>query len=46
MHQLRGVPREWQLYGVDIIEAPGSNRIVPDTRERRVMGKGARSDPD
>jgi class 3 adenylate cyclase len=65
MHQLRGVPGEWQLYGVDTVEAPGSNRIVPDMRERRLsdrvaisaarrspklmrrmMGLGARSDPD
>ena len=64
-HQLRGVPGEWQLYGVATIEAPGSNRIVPDMRERRLsdrvaisaarrspklmrrmMGLGARSDPD
>ena len=59
------MPGEWQLYGVATIEAPGSNRIVPDMRERRLsdrvaisaarrspklmrrmMGLGARSDPD
>jgi class 3 adenylate cyclase len=40
-HLLRGVPGEWELYGVDTIETPGSNRIVPDQRERRVSDRVA-----
>jgi len=32
--QLKGVPGEWHLFAVDQVEAPASNRLVPDTRER------------
>jgi len=31
---LKGVPGEWRLFAVDQVEAPASNRLVPDTRER------------
>jgi pimeloyl-ACP methyl ester carboxylesterase/class 3 adenylate cyclase len=40
-HQLKGVPGDWQLYGVDTIEEPASNLIVPDQRERRVSDRVA-----
>jgi pimeloyl-ACP methyl ester carboxylesterase/class 3 adenylate cyclase len=33
-HRLKGVPGEWRLFAVDRIEAPPSDRLVPDTRER------------
>ena len=33
-HKLKGVPGEWRLFAVDRVEAPASNRLVPDTRER------------
>jgi len=32
--ELKGVPGEWRLFAVDQVEAPLSNRLVPDTRER------------
>jgi pimeloyl-ACP methyl ester carboxylesterase len=32
--ELKGVPGEWRLFAVDQVEAPPSNRLVPDTRER------------
>ncbi len=32
--QLKGVPGEWRLFAVDQVEAPASDRLVPDTRER------------
>jgi class 3 adenylate cyclase len=32
--ELKGVPGEWRLFAVDQVEAPASNRLVPDTRER------------
>ena len=32
--QLKGVPGEWHLYGVEQVEAPASNQLVPETRER------------
>jgi pimeloyl-ACP methyl ester carboxylesterase/class 3 adenylate cyclase len=32
--ELKGVPGEWRLFAVDHVEAPPSNRLVPDTRER------------
>jgi class 3 adenylate cyclase len=34
LRQLKGVPGEWRLFAVDQIEAPASDRLVPDTRER------------
>jgi pimeloyl-ACP methyl ester carboxylesterase/class 3 adenylate cyclase len=34
LRQLKGVPGEWHLFAVDQVEAPASNRLVPDTRER------------
>jgi len=33
-HRLKGVPGEWRLFAVDQIEAPASNRLVPETREQ------------
>jgi class 3 adenylate cyclase len=33
-HRLKGVPGEWRLYAVDQVEAPASDRLVPDTREK------------
>jgi pimeloyl-ACP methyl ester carboxylesterase/class 3 adenylate cyclase len=32
--QLKGVPDEWHLYAVEQVEAPASNQLVPETRER------------
>ena len=32
--ELKGVPGEWRLFAVDQVQAPPSNRLVPDTRER------------
>ncbi|TML00228.1 MAG: adenylate/guanylate cyclase domain-containing protein [Actinobacteria bacterium] len=32
--ELKGVPGEWRLFAVDQVEAPPSDRLVPDTRER------------
>jgi pimeloyl-ACP methyl ester carboxylesterase/class 3 adenylate cyclase len=32
--ELKGVPGEWHLFAVDQVEAPASDRLVPDTRER------------
>jgi len=32
--QLKGVPGEWQLFSVDQVEAPASNRLPLETRER------------
>jgi pimeloyl-ACP methyl ester carboxylesterase/class 3 adenylate cyclase len=32
--ELKGVPGEWHLFAVDQVEAPASNQLVPDTRER------------
>jgi class 3 adenylate cyclase len=32
--ELKGVPGEWRLFAVDQVEAPPSNRLVADTRER------------
>jgi len=34
LRQLKGVPGEWHLFAVNQVEAPASNRLVPDTRER------------
>ena len=31
--ELKGVPGQWHLFAVDQVEAPPSNRRVPDTRE-------------
>jgi class 3 adenylate cyclase/pimeloyl-ACP methyl ester carboxylesterase len=33
--QLKGVPDRWRLFAVETIQEPGSNRLVPDVRERR-----------
>ena len=33
-HLLKGVPGEWRLFEVGQVEAPASNQLVPDTRER------------
>jgi class 3 adenylate cyclase len=37
--ELKGVPGKWRLFAVDEVEAPASNRIVPDTRERRLTDR-------
>jgi pimeloyl-ACP methyl ester carboxylesterase/class 3 adenylate cyclase len=34
--ELKGVPGEWRLFGVDHVESPASDLLVPDTRERRL----------
>jgi pimeloyl-ACP methyl ester carboxylesterase/class 3 adenylate cyclase len=36
IHDLKGVPEEWRLFAVESIDAPASNRLIPDRRERRV----------
>ncbi len=39
--ELKGVPGEWRLFAVEEIEGPESNRLVPDTRERRLSDRAA-----
>jgi pimeloyl-ACP methyl ester carboxylesterase/class 3 adenylate cyclase len=34
VRELKGVPGQWHLFAVDQVEAPPSDRLVPDTRER------------
>jgi pimeloyl-ACP methyl ester carboxylesterase/class 3 adenylate cyclase len=40
LQQLKGVPGEWHIFAVDRVEAPASNRLVPDTRERSASFTG------
>jgi len=40
-HELKGVPDEWRLFAVEEVEAPASNRLVPDTRKRRLSDRAA-----
>ncbi|MGC1852188.1 MAG: adenylate/guanylate cyclase domain-containing protein [Solirubrobacterales bacterium] len=39
--ELKGVPGEWRLFAVEEIEAPASNRLVPDKRGRRLSDRAA-----
>jgi class 3 adenylate cyclase/pimeloyl-ACP methyl ester carboxylesterase len=34
-HHLKGVQDEWHLFIVGAVEAPASNQLIPDARERR-----------
>jgi pimeloyl-ACP methyl ester carboxylesterase/class 3 adenylate cyclase len=40
-HELKGVPGEWRLFAVEEVEAPASNRLVPDTRKRHLSDRAA-----
>ena len=39
--ELKGVSGEWRLFAVEEVEAPPSNRLVPDIREHRVSDRAA-----
>jgi class 3 adenylate cyclase len=49
-HELKGVPDAWRLYEVVAVEAPLSNQLVEDMREKRVsdrvVGAAARRWPN
>ncbi len=40
-HRLKGVPDEWRLFAVDQVEAPLSDRVVAETRKRRLSDRAA-----
>jgi class 3 adenylate cyclase len=40
-HELKGVPDEWRLFAVEEVEAPASNRLVSDARERSLSDRAA-----
>jgi pimeloyl-ACP methyl ester carboxylesterase/class 3 adenylate cyclase len=41
--EFKGVPGEWRLFAVEEVEAPASNRRVPDTRKRHLSDRAATS---
>lgn len=39
VQELKGVPGEWRVFAVSEVDTPGSDRLVPDARERRLSDR-------